>query len=78
MKALLTLTFCLLIGTLAQAQDRVPESKVEAIQMEVVQVQDIRIAGLKEQTQVARLYRRSGSRVNKELNFLTKKSRGIA
>ena len=78
MKALLTLAFILLIGTLAQAQDRTPETRVTAIQMELVPVQDIRIDGIKKEARVARLYRRSGSRVKKELSFTTKKDQGIA
>lgn len=78
MKALLTLAFILLIGTLAQAQDRTPETKVTAIQMELVPVLDIQINVAKKDMQVARLYRRSGSRVKKELSFTTKKDQGIA
>lgn len=78
MKALLTLAFVLLIGTLAQAQDRPTETKVEAVQMELVPVQDIRISHTSNDNQVARLYRRAGSRVKKELSFTTKKDHGIA
>lgn len=78
MKALLTLAFILLIGTLAQAQDRTPETKAIAIQMELVPVQDIQITVAKKDMDIARLYRRSGSRVKKELSFSTKKDQGMA
>ena len=78
MKALLTLTFALLIGTLAQAQKAPAQIKVEAIQMEIVQVPAIQLVGAKKETQVARLYRRAGSRVKKELTFTTKNDMGIA
>ena len=78
MKALLTLLFALLIGTLAQARDRAPERKVVAVQMELVQVKDIQTPLTKKENQVARLYRRAGSRVKKELHFTTKNDHGIA
>ena len=78
MKALLTLAFVLFIGTFAQAQNRTPETKVAAVKMGIVQVSAIRIAVIQQETQVARLYRRAGSRVKKELSFTTKKDQGIA
>ena len=48
------------------------------IQMEVVQIKTVQIAVAGKETQVARLYRRAGSRVKKELNFTTKRDVGMA
>lgn len=78
MKALLTLALVLCIGTLAQAQDRSPETRVEPVQMERVPVKDIQIRKAQKENGLARLYRRAGSRVRKELSFRTKKDQGMA
>ena len=78
MKALFTLCIALFFTTLAQAQKAPAQVKVDAIQMELVQVQAIQITVANKESQVARLYRRSGSRVKKELNFATKNDRGMA
>ncbi len=78
MKALITLAIALCFTTLAQAQKAPAQVKVEAIQMEVVQVGEIKLSGARQENQVARLYRRAGSRVRKELNFTTKRDLGIA
>ena len=78
MKALITLTIALFFTTLAQAQNAPAQVKVDAIQMEVVLVKEIKASVAKQENQVARLYRRSGSRVKKELNFSTKYDNGIA
>ena len=78
MKTVITLLLILFFGLSAQAQNRTPERKVATVQMELVQVQAIQIAVAQKESQVARLYRRSGSRVKKELNFATKNDRGMA
>ena len=78
MKAVITLALIVLTGIAAQAQNRTPESKVATIQMEVVQVGAIEVTAVQKETQVARLYRRAGSRVKKELSFTTKNDRGMA
>ena len=78
MKAVITLLLIFLTGFAAQAQNRTPETKVVAIQMEMVQVSAIQITVAKKETQVTRLYRRAGSRVKKELTFTTKKDLGLA
>jgi hypothetical protein len=78
MKALFTLCIALFFTTLAQAQKAPAQIKVNAIQMEMVQVNVIQISVAQKENQVARLYRRSGSRVKKELHFTTKNDRGIA
>lgn len=78
MKAVITLVLIVLTGFAAQAQNRTPEAKVATVKMEVVQVSAIRINGAQKETQVARLYRRAGSRVKKELSFETKNDRGMA
>lgn len=78
MKTVITLLLILFVGLSARAQDRTPESKVVPIQMEVVQIKTVQIAVAGKETQVARLYRRAGSRVKKELNFTTKSDLGMA
>ena len=71
MKAIVTIIFILFIGLAAQAQDKTPEVKVETVKTEIVTVTNI----TKEDNAVARLYRRSGSRVKKALNFSTKRNK---
>ncbi|WP_088341830.1 hypothetical protein [Robiginitalea sediminis] len=78
MKAIVTLVFVLLIGVAAQAQERTAEVKVEGVKMELVQVSEIQQHIARKEQQVARLYRRSGSRVKKALSFSTKYDKGIA
>ena len=78
MKALLTLAIALFFTSLAQAQKAPDQAKVDAIQMEVVLVNEIKLSGARHENQVARLYRRSGSRVRKALKFTTKRDLGIA
>lgn len=78
MKAVITLALIVLTGFTAQAQNRTPERKVAAIQMEVVQVGAIKVTAALKKTQVAGLYRRAGARVKKELNFTTKNDKGMA
>lgn len=78
MKTVITLLLIILTGFAAQAQNRTPETKVAAVQMELVQVSAIKVTVAQKENQVARLYRRSGSRVKKELNFRTKYDQGMA
>lgn len=78
MKVLITLAIALCFTTLAQAQKAPAQVKVDAIQIEVVQVGEIRLSEVRQENQIARLYRRAGSRVKKELSFTTKKDHGIA
>lgn len=78
MKTFVTFFFILFIGFAAQAQDRVQEVKVATIQMEVVHVAEIQQNQTEKATEVARLYRRSGSRVKKALHFTTTKDRQYA
>ncbi|MDG1572392.1 hypothetical protein OZ410_08695 [Robiginitalea sp. M366] len=77
MKAIVTLIFVLFIGVAAQAQVRPAQVKVETLQMELVQVAEIQ-QNMATAKQVARLYRRSGSRVKKALSFGTRKDRQYA
>ena len=69
MKAIVTIIFIFFIGITAQAQDKTPELKVETVKTEIVT--DIKV----EDNAVARLYRRSNSRVKKALNFTTKRNK---
>ena len=78
MKAVITLALIVLTGLAAQAQNRTSEMKVAAVKMEIVQVSAIEVTAVQKETQVARLYRRAGSRVKKELSFSTKNDRGMA
>ena len=71
MKAIVTIIFILFIGLAAQAQNKPAEVKVETVKTEIVTVTNI----TQEDNAVARLYRRSGSRVKKALNFTTKRSK---
>ena len=69
MKAIVTIIFILFIGFTAQAQEKTAEVKVETLKTEIVT--DIKV----EDNAVARLYRRSNSRVKKALNFTTKRNK---
>ncbi len=71
MKAIVTIIFILFIGLAAQAQNKPAEVKVETVKTEIVTVTQI----TQEDNAVARLYRRSGSRVKKALNFTTKRNK---
>ena len=71
MKAIVTIIFILFIGLVAQAQDKTPEVKVETVKTEIVTVTKI----TQEENAVARLYKRSNSRVKKALNFSTKRNK---
>ncbi len=71
MKAIVTIIFILFIGLAAQAQNKTEEVKVETVKTEIVLVAEI----AQEDNAVARLYRRSGSRVKKALNFSTKRNK---
>ena len=71
MKAIVTIIFILFIGLAAQAQDKTPETKVETVKTEIVTVTKI----TQKENTVARLYKRSNSRVKKALNFSTKKNK---
>ena len=75
MKAIITLLLVLFIGLAAQAQDA-PAQKADVVKMELVSVSQIKVN--MEKQEVARLYRRSDSRVKKALNFSTRKDRGVA
>ncbi len=73
MKTLITLIFVLTIGVTAQAQDKTAEVKVETIEMTIVT--STTQTTVKKEEKVARLYRRSNSKVKKALSFTTKRNR---
>ena len=75
MKTLITLIFVLFIGVAAQAQTATEEVKVEAIEMTIVSETTTEEVVTEKNTEVARLYRRSNSRVKKALSFSTKRNR---
>ena len=71
MKAIVTIIFILFIGLTAQAQEQTPEVKVETVKTEIVTVTNI----TEKDNAVARLYKRSNTRVKKALNFSTKRNK---
>ena len=73
MKAIVTLIFILLIGFTAQAQDGKTETKVATIEMGIVIDTNEEVKTTT--TEVARLYKRSNSRVKKALSFTTKRNK---
>ena len=75
MKAIITLLFVLFIGIAAQAQNTTEEVKVQTIEMTIVTETVSNEVVTEKTTEVARLYRRSNSRVKKALSFTTKRNR---
>ncbi|NNE75805.1 MAG: hypothetical protein HKN31_01890 [Pricia sp.] len=75
MKSLITLIFILFIGVTAQAQTATEEVKAEAIEMTIVTETTFEEVTIEKTTEVARLYKRSNSKVKKELTFTTKANR---
>ncbi|MEO1012366.1 MAG: hypothetical protein AAFX53_13750 [Bacteroidota bacterium] len=75
MKTLLTLTFVLLIGATGQAKETTPVAKVDTIEASIVTL-DLKEEAAPEKTEkVARLYKRSNTKVKKALSFTTKRNR---
>ncbi len=75
MKTIATLIFVLFIGVSAQAQNATVEVKVDAVEMTIVTESSFEAVTLESTTEVARLYKRMNTRVNKELTFSTKANR---
>ena len=75
MKTIATLIFVLFIGVSAQAQNATVEVKVDAVEMTIVTESSFEAVTLESTTEVARLYKRTNTRVNKELTFSTKANR---
>ncbi|WP_299530642.1 hypothetical protein [Ulvibacterium sp.] len=75
MKTLVTLIFVLFIGIAAQAQDTTSEVKVDTIEMGIVTETVEEGISFENTTEVARLYKRSNSKVKKALSFTTKRNR---
>lgn len=71
MKTIATLIFVLFIGVAAQAQNATEEVSLETVEMTIVK-EDVK---LETKTEVARLYKRSNSRVKKALSFTTKRNK---
>ena len=69
MKAILTIVFILFIGLTAQAQDNSSEVKVVTIEKTIV------TQTTTDSNTVARLYKRTNSRVKKAIKFTTKRNR---
>ncbi len=75
MKTIATLIFVLFIGVAAQAQTATEEVKVAVIEMTIATETIVEEVAAEKNTEVARLYRRSNSRVKKALSFTTKRNR---
>ncbi len=76
MKSILTIVFIIFLGVFAQAKNSPVEVKVEALAKTIVLVAEVDETVIEENTQeVARLYRRTNSRVRKALSFTTKRNR---
>ena len=76
MKSILTVVFVIVLGVFAQAKNTPADLKVEAIAKTIVIKEVVKLNTTQENTlEVARLYRRSNSRVKKALSFTTKRNR---
>ncbi|MGB7394565.1 MAG: hypothetical protein WA913_09245 [Pricia sp.] len=75
MKTIATLIFVLFIGVSAQAQTATENVKVDVIEMNIVTETSFDDIVLENTTEVARLYKRTHTRVKKELTFTTKANR---
>lgn len=75
MKTITTLFFVLFIGMAAQAQTSTIEVKVAIVEMTIANEADLEKVTTESTTAIARLYKRTKTRVKKELNFVTKANR---
>ncbi len=75
MKTIATLIFVLSIGVNAQAQNAKDEVKVDAVEMTIVTESSFEAVTLESANEVARLYKRTNTRITKELTFFTKADR---
>jgi len=75
MKTIATLIFVLFIGVIAQAQTANPTVGVDVVEMTGSVESISEGVSLESTTEVARLYKRTGTRVKKELTFSTKANR---
>ena len=76
MKSILTIVFVIVLGTFAQAKNTPTQTRVEAIAKTIVIKENAKLNTNQNNTlRIARLYRRSNSRVNKALSFSTKRNR---
>lgn len=75
MKTIATLIFVLFIGVTVQAQDTTEKVAKDTIEMTVNVENSKKEVSLKSNSEVARLYKRSNTRVKKALTFSTKASR---
>lgn len=75
MKTIATLIFVLFIGINAQAQTATEEVKGDAVEMIIVTESSFEEGTLRSTTDVARLYKRTDTRIKKELTFSTKADR---
>ena len=75
MKTIATLFFVLFIGIIAQAQTANEKVRVDAVERSGTGENIAEEVSLESTSAVARLYKRTGTRVKKELNFSTKANR---
>ncbi|RIV45308.1 hypothetical protein [Flagellimonas pelagia] len=74
MKTILTIIAVVFFGTVAMAQDTSKEVKVDTVTVGVELNIDLN-ASVKQNREVARLYKFKNSKVKKELSFTTKKDK---
>ncbi|RIV69846.1 hypothetical protein [Flagellimonas aequoris] len=74
MKTILTIIAVVFFGTVAMAQDTSKEVKVDTVTVGVELNIDLSTS-VKQNREVARLYKFKNSRVKKELSFTTKKNK---
>lgn len=75
MKTIATLIFVLFIGVNTQAQNATDTVKVDAVETTVATGTSFEEVSVESASEVARLYKRTNTRVKKELTFSTKANR---
>ncbi len=75
MKTIATLIFVLFIGVATQAQTATEEVKAATVEMTIVTETSFEEVAFESTTEVARLYKRSDSKVKKALSFTTKRNK---
>ncbi len=75
MKTIATLIFVLFIGVATQAQTATEEVKAATVEMTIVTETSFEEVAFKSTTEVARLYKRSNTKIKKALSFTTKRNK---
>ncbi len=75
MKTIATLIFVLFIGVATQAQTATEEVKAATVEMTIVTETSFEEVAFESTTEVARLYKRSNTKIKKALSFTTKRNK---